>query len=126
MSDPRRRRTRVTGGFSGRIHVAGADLPLRTTNLSLKGLLCTVEEGETALLPLQVTPGFLCSVTLDLADDLQLTMDGRLSRVQPPELAVDFVSMDPESYGHLRNIVRLSAPDADAIDLEEADRPFHY
>lgn len=124
MSDPRRRRTRVSGGFPGQITVAGATLPMQTMNVSLKGLLCHVEEGETALLTLQIAPGFLCTLTIELTDDLILTMEGRLSRVTPPTLAVDFVSMDPESYGHLRNIVRLSAPDPDAIDQEEADRPF--
>lgn len=90
-----------------------------TENLSLKGLLCNVAPDVA-----QLQPGQQVKVFLPLASDVNLCVDGVVVRHHDQQVAVDFEGMDEESYTHLRNIVRFSASDPDAIDKEQASKPF--
>ena len=114
-----RRRTRVRGRFEGVITVKGREIHIITENLSLKGLLCHPDSYDPALEPDQE-----CTVRIDLGEKFHITINGRIARLASGDTAVDFLSMDEESYSHLRNVVRYSSNDADAIDQEQAQRPF--
>jgi len=114
-----RKRTRVEGHFKGRLETGSASLPMTTENLSLKGLLCNLEQDADIL-----APGARVSVVLPLADDVVLEVEGAVVRHAGRQVAVDFEAMDEESYTHLRNIVRLGSRDPDAIDKEQIDTPF--
>lgn len=112
----RRRRTRVNFHARADIQTTGARLlDLETRDLSHKGVFVL---GE---LPLKDGQG--CAITLHLvgnADNaLALRMEGRIVRSTGQGTAIDFVSMDPETYLHLRNLVLLNAEDP-----EEAEREF--
>ncbi len=114
MND-RRRRTRVNFHALADIQVTGALLRgLETRDLSHKGLFVLGEH------PLEEGQG--CMVTVRLPGDPEeapvLRMEGRVARITPEGVAIDFVSMDPETYLHLRNLVILNASDPDQAEAE--------
>jgi hypothetical protein len=111
--DERRVRTRVSGNFSATLLDGDREIPVRTLNLSLKGLLCA---GEGACLDLV---GRTLFAHLKLGPGVFVVLEARAVRCADGNLAVQFLSMPDESYAHLRNLVRLAASDADAIDSEQ-------
>ena len=119
MPDSHRRRTRIHGRFEGQLLIQGRDIPVRTENLSLKGMLCApLDKDQTLDLDLE------CQVRFILSKDAVPVINGRTVRREGDLVAVDFTGMDDESYAHLRNMVRYSAQDPDAIDDEQAVIPF--
>ncbi|GAB7080827.1 PilZ domain-containing protein [Megalodesulfovibrio paquesii] len=128
MTDSLRRRSRIQTGHTGSLCTQAMCVPVLMHNLSLKGLLCEVDEVAAPDAPVPA-PGMTCIVKLPLATGVTITLEGEVVRVEldgsaPARVAVDFTGMDPDSYAHLRNLVRFSAPDADAIDEEELKQPF--
>ena len=118
MSDKNRARTRIHGHFNGTLSSQGHDYYVATLNLSLKGLLCATEHETT------LVRGDECTVTIVLSGDISLSIQGVIARIHGREVGVDITAMDESSYAHLRNIVRFSSDDPDAIDQEQAERPF--
>ncbi len=114
--DDRRRRTRVNIKTTADVHTLGAKLvDLETRDLSHKGVFVLGEH------PLKAGQG--CTITIRLVSDQEdapsLHMEGRIIRSTHQGTAIDFVSMDPETYLHLRHLVLLNAEDP-----EEAEREF--
>ncbi len=117
----RRRRTRVNFRTQVDIQATGARImDVESRDLSHKGLSVL---GE---LPLK--KGQVCTLVVHLAgegDDAPvLRMEGRVVRVDREGAAIDFVSMDAETYRHLRNLVLLNAPDPDQAEREFATPAF--
>jgi len=79
-------------------------------NISLKGLLAEpqtlAQAGATGL------------VRVELSPEAVIEIESRIIRSDDAGVAVDFIGMEPESFLHLRNLVRYNAPDADQIDAE--------
>ncbi len=100
-----RKRTRVEFHTTADIQTTGARvLGMQTRDLSHKGVFVL---GE---LPLEV--GQKCGVTIQLGDDESspiLHMEGRVARLTAEGVAIDFISMDPDTYMHLRHLVLLNA-----------------
>lgn len=119
MSENQRKRTRIVGHFHATVTVDDRETTVVTQNLSLKGLLCTPEGGDPCW-----KPGAACLVRIKLADSIALEVQGSVVRADSQSAAIDFTGMDEESYTHLRNIVRFSAEDPDAIDTEQLSHPF--
>lgn len=114
--DDRRRRTRVNFHTRADIQTMGARvLDVETRDLSHKGMFVL---GQA---PLKAGQG--CTITLHLVGDQEnapvLHMEGKIVRSTEQGTAIDFVSMDPETYLHLRNLVLLNAEDP-----EEAEKEF--
>lgn len=113
MPEERRRRSRVNTQFdavyNGR---TGRTVTLLTENISMKGLLAepTPHIGD----------GELGQVVLTLASDVRIETECRVIRSDGRGVAIEFTEMEPESFLHLRNLVRYNAPDADIIDAEIA------
>lgn len=116
--DTRRKRTRIAGKFDADLIIGDRDVPVRTENLSLNGCKVTAETG------LEDFIDEACRLEMELADDVRLSIEAEIVRARGPVAALEFTSMDEDSYAHLRNIVRLSAEDADAIDREQATPAF--
>lgn len=115
----RRKRSRVEGKFTATLLAGGREFPVRTVNLSLKGLLAAAFPGCEDLV------GRECFVHLALAKDVFIVIEARVVRAEAGQLAVEYLSMpDEESYAHLRSIVRLHSGDADRIDQEQATPAF--
>lgn len=115
-----RRRTRIEGHFEGYVIFKGQKLVIHTDNLSLKGLKCALDQAPDPTLAIDDE----CTVLLVLSADAEIKIASKVVRVVDLELGIDFVSMDEESYTHLRNIVRFGADDPDEIDHEQITLPF--
>jgi hypothetical protein len=117
----RRRRTRVNFRTRVDVQATGARLlDVESRDLSHKGLYLV---GD---LPLKAGQG--CNLTVHLVGEEEsapvLHMEGRIIRVDPAGTAIDFVSMDAETYMHLRHLVILNAPDPEAAEREFATPAF--
>lgn len=109
MVHERRRRSRVHLEFPLTIRCDDIHVHGILHDLSLKGLSCAMEQD--------IAPGTACEVVLELDSGLRIRVRGVVVR-SGEDGAIDFVSMDEASFGHLRNLVRLYAEDADAVDDE--------
>ncbi len=82
-----------------------------TENLSTKGVLVL---GIT-----DRAEGDPCDIILHLTgtrDDISLTMQGEVVRLEEEGIGIRFVEIDLDSYTHLRNIIYYNADDPDALD----------
>lgn len=113
MTQERRKRSRVNLEFPLTIAFDGRRVRGVVRDLSLKGLSCSTEAW--------IVPGKECDVTLELESGIRMHIHGRIIRAGQ-DGAIDFLSMDESSFAHLRNVVRLYADDADAVD-EELRKP---
>lgn len=103
----------MSGNHEVELHWQGRTALVVTENLSLKGMLCLVP----AEMPVAV--GDECLVRLPLSPDAVIEIEARAVRVdEVGNMALDFEAMDPDSFAHLRNVVRYAAADPDAIDEE--------
>jgi hypothetical protein len=109
MTQERRKRSRVRLAFPLTIAFEGKRVRGLVHDLSLKGVACSTEEW--------ILPGKECEVTLELESGVRMHIHGRIIRAGQ-DGAIDFVHMDESSFGHLRNLVRLYAEDADQVDDE--------
>jgi hypothetical protein len=114
MDQDPRRRTRIPIELTVHVRVKGEQVTISSRNLSLKGLLCAPDP--------RLTLGAQCRVTLRLAPDVQINVQGTIIRSDRQEAAIDFLNMDEDSFTHLKKIVEYNTDDADRID-EELLRP---
>lgn len=110
MNRDKRIRSRVDATIDAVIVSGGRTAALATRNVSLKGMLCDHAPGLGTLGP--------CVVRISLSPTVGFEIEARIIRNDPSGLALDFTGMDEEAFGHLRQLVRLHASDADAIDRE--------
>ncbi|MGD8563017.1 MAG: PilZ domain-containing protein [Desulfarculaceae bacterium] len=113
--DNRRQRTRVNFHTVAQVQAQGVNADgLQTEDLSLKGVFLV---GDLAL-----SSGQHCDVSIRLmaegSDTPTLRMQGKVIRSTPEGTAIEFTSLDPETYVHLRNLVLLNADDPDSAEEE--------
>lgn len=107
----RRRRSRVDTHIQASfIQATGEELRIDICNISLKGLL--------AMAKATLKPGTVGLVRIELSPDALIEVECRIIRSDATGVAIDFLGMEPESFMHLRNLVRYNASDADQIDAE--------
>lgn len=118
-----RRRTRVH--FTTRAEVQVGDqrfADLETQDLSHKGVFV---KGSH---PVQA--GQACLVTVHLQEGsqerLDLHMQGSVKRITDQGMAIDFTSMDPDTYMHLRQLVLLNAEDPEKVEGEFGTPVFEH
>jgi len=112
MDVERRRRTRVPLQLTVSVVVGNEDVPVKTWDLSLRGMSCTPDRRLTA--------GAACRVKCVLGAGTEFCVDGSIVRCSETEAAVFFDSMDEEAFYHLKRLVQFNADDPDAIDRELA------
>jgi hypothetical protein len=110
MMEERRKRTRVPVAFDVNILFRKDKIEVKTFNLSLTGISCT---GDP-----RFCPNELCEVVLTLNEDIKLVIEGKILRVDKKEAIVAFLSMDEDTFFHLKRIMEYNAQDADKIDQE--------
>ncbi len=121
MSDNRRKRTRINVDALVDIHATGARLlGLKARDLSHKGVYVL---GDLPLEPGQNCMITVCLVASAMAGPL-LHMEGKVVRVTEKGAAIDFVSMDPDTYMHLRNLILHNAEDPDRAEKEFSQPAF--
>lgn len=111
----RRTRTRIAYKAQADLECGGQKIgSLSTRDLSHKGVFI--------LGPSQLPLGSQCSVTIHLFSEggqgPDLFMQGTVARVTQDGAAVDFRSMDPDTYMHMRKLLILNAPDPEAVEEE--------
>ncbi len=118
----KRTRTRVEYRAQADIVIDGQKHSgLQTRDLSHRGVFLL----GARQLPL----GAQCAVTIHLFSQGQtpgpeLSMQGTVVRSAQDGAAVEFNSMDADTYLHLRNLIILNAPDPDAVEEEFATVAF--
>lgn len=110
MPEEKRTRTRVDLMFGAVLSCDGRDVPVRINNLSLRGLSCNPDP--------RLVVDAECTVRIALSGSVTIRVQGRVVRATQQDAAVEFVEMDPESFTHLRNLIRLHSEDPDRIDDE--------
>ena len=110
QEEERRKRTRVPVKFDVTISIHGEMIDVKTLNISLTGILCSADT--------RFHNGVECRVTITLDSDIQMVIQGKILRAGPDETAIAFMSMDEETFAHLKKLVQYNAGDADEIDAE--------
>jgi hypothetical protein len=110
MVEERRRRTRVPIQIDVDVLLKGKVIKLKSFNISLVGILCISN------------PLFLmdepCTVIIALGGDLQISIEARIVRVGEKETAIKFISMDDESFVHLKKLIQYNTGNAERVDAE--------
>ncbi|MEQ8152407.1 MAG: PilZ domain-containing protein [Smithellaceae bacterium] len=114
MTEERRKRTRVPVAFDVNILFQNDKIKVQTTNLSLTGICCISDPRFRA--------NVLCDVILTLNEDATLAIAGKFLRVDEKEAIVAFLSMDEDTFSHLKRIIEYNALDADKI-VQELKNP---
>ena len=106
--DGKEKRRKIRVDFTTQVIVKSATSEIQakgsSKDLSLKGIFVNTSEN--------IPIGEKCRVKVVLTgmvDDLVLQMEGTVVRKSEGGLAVDFSSMDIDSYTHLKNIVKYNA-----------------
>ena len=110
MDQERRKRTRVPIHIEVSVLLRGEVIQLQALNISLTGILCTSDPHFRKDDP--------CKTIITLNKDFQITIDSKILRVGKKETAISFISMDEESFSHLRKMMQFNLGDADQIDGE--------
>jgi hypothetical protein len=116
MDQEKRKRARVPVQFDVSIMLGKELIRRKIINISLTGILCTSDR--------LFQKDALCTVVISLSDDLKITVDAKILRVGRQETAIGFITMDEESFAHLKRVVQYNAGDADRIDKEFQRKAF--
>lgn len=112
MDAERRKRIRVPLQISVTVTVGSDEVPVRTWDMSLRGMACSPDR--------RFTEGAACRVRCELGAGAEIIIEGSIVRCSDSETAVFFSSMDSEAFYHLRRLVQFNAVDPDVIDRELA------
>lgn len=110
MKKERRKRTRVPVGFDITILFQQKKISVQTLNISLTGISVT---GSGAFIA-----GDECAVLLKLNPETALTIQGRILRATDKEAIISFLSMDEDTFYHLKRLLQYNAAEPDTIDDE--------
>lgn len=116
MKKERRKRTRVPIGFDITILFQQKKINVQTMNISLTGISCTNSPLFSA--------GEECAVILNLDLETSLTIQGKILRVADKEAIISFLSMEEDTFYHLKRLLQYNTADPDTIDDELKDPAF--
>ena len=112
MVDEKRKHTRVQLQLSVTVIVGNKAVPVRTWDISLRGMSCTPDGSFKA--------GSPCSIQWILGSGIKFFIEGSIVRCSETEAAVFFASMDEQAFFHLKRLVQYNMEDPDAINAELA------
>ena len=110
MVEERRRRTRVPIRIDIDVLLKGEVINLKSVNISLLGILCTSNSVFRMDEP--------CKVIITLSGDLRISIDAKIVRVGKKETAIKFISLDDESFFHLKKLIQYNIGNAERVDAE--------
>jgi hypothetical protein len=110
MNREKRKRMRIHIGFDITILFQQKKINVQTMNISLTGICCTSSKTFSA--------GEECSVILNLNPETSLTIQGKILRVDDKEAIISFLSMEEETFYHLKRLMQYNIADPDTIDNE--------
>jgi hypothetical protein len=106
----RRRRGRVPVRLEVTVRLEGREFPVESHNLSLKGLACSPHPF--------LKQYACCQIGISLTPAVQVSLKGRVVRVDDSEVGIDFLATDPESFVHLKKIVEYNSRHPEALAAE--------
>ncbi len=116
MGEERRNKTRVQ--FETRVVVRAGDTVVTSRagsrDISLRGLYIETDR--------ELPEGASCEVEILLtgtSSNLFIKVQGRVARRERKGLGIEFESIDPDSYFHLRNLLLYNTEDPELIEQEE-------
>jgi len=112
MKKERRQHTRVSVGFDVFVKVKRKKIPVKTLNLSMRGMRCSSD-------PL-FAEGTSCAVVFVLSSKIKFQIDATILRTSARQTGIHFESMDEDSFFHLKRLVQFNAKNPDTIDRELA------
>jgi hypothetical protein len=112
----KRKRTRVPARFKVSVLVGVKEIRTETQNISLTGILCNPDA--------RFLQGENCRVVMTLNRAVKITLEGRILRAGPEETVISFLSMDTESFFHLKKVLQFNAENADMIEEELSNPAF--
>ena len=110
MEKERRARTRVPVHFEAFIMIHADKIPVKTWDLSLRGVQCSADP--------RFTDGAACRVLFVLSSEIKIQIEGKIVRTNPREAGIYFVSMEEDSFFHLKKLVQYNTEDPDVIEEE--------
>jgi len=110
MARERRKRTRIPAGFDINIVYKRKKIKVRTINISLTGICCTNDPSFCA--------NELCKVIFSLDLATNLTIKGKILRIDESEAIIAFVAMDEDTFCHLKKLMQYNCADPDRIEKE--------
>ena len=112
MDQEKRKRSRVPIHIDVSVLLHGEVIQLQTQslNVSLTGILCTSNP--------RFQKDDLCTVIITLNKEFQISIASKFLRVEQKETAISFISMDDESFVHLKRMLQYNIGDAERIDEE--------
>ena len=113
-SHERRRFWRANFHAGAKLLTDLAEYKVQIEDLSLKGALVTLPEQA------EIGPQENCRLQLTLADDVSITLWGRIAHVDGLQIGIRCESMDLDSVTHLRRLVELNLGDQDLLDRDFA------
>ena len=116
MVKERRKRTRVPVGFDINIIFQRKKIKVKTFNISLTGISCTSDPRFLAHEP--------CEVAISLNTETNLIIAGKILRLDKKEAIIAFLSMDEDTFYHLKRLLQYNAADPDKIEKELKDTAF--
>jgi hypothetical protein len=118
MIKERRKRTRVPVGFELSIAIGARKTKVKAVNISLTGLCCKHKPL------LQVNE--ICRVILVLNQDTVLNIEGKVLRVGDGEAIISFLSMDEETFYHLKRLMQLNSQEPERVEKELENTAFSH
>jgi hypothetical protein len=112
----RRKRTRVPVGFDINIIFQRKKIKVKTFNISLTCINCTSDPRFLANEP--------CEVVISLNTEPNLIIAGKILRLDEKEAIIAFLSMDKDTFYHLKRLLQYNAADLDKIEKEIKDPAF--
>jgi hypothetical protein len=119
MGNEKRRFTRFTLKMNAILYDDKTSYPVDTiSNLSIGGCLLAIDAD--------LAPDSLCSLIIKLGmseNDLTVKIEGKIIRSEDGEVAIKFISVDPESLFHLQMLARYNSPEPEKIEEEIKQHP---
>ena len=112
MEKGRRRRTRVPINFDVFVDIHGEQIPVKTWDLSLRGMKCSPDT--------RFKEGDICQVIFILSPEVRVRIESKILRANKDEAGIYFSNMEEDSFYHLKRLVQYNTADPDKIDTELA------
>ena len=116
MVDEKRKRTRVPVHIHVSLSLEGKWVDVEAENISLTGILCRADD--------RFRMGDVCQVRIGLNPDVVISLDGKILRSDRDHTAISFVSMDEDSFYHLKKLLQYNLVNSDRIDDELSEPAF--
>jgi len=116
MGAERRTHTRVPAMFDASILLDRQEIPVKTWNLSLRGMECSTDS--------RLCEGKTCIIQFILSPEVRFVIQGKVVRAGAKETGIYFDTMDEDSFFHLKRLVQYNAANPEMIE-DECAAPFH-